>query len=169
MLVRLKGGDNISPYVLKHCTTSLASPITKLFTTCLTQSCLPQEWKMHKICPVPKKGDLSNMSNYQSLLCFLSNVMEVYKIFSFIYPHINKCQFSFYKTNLAYCNYCLPFHLFTIIYIEQKKVCDVLYLNFKRVFDSLSDNELLFKLWCMDITGWSGIGLRNIWKEDLIL
>ena len=154
---KAQGCDNISPYVLKYCATSLTSPITKLFTTCLTQSCLPQEWKMHKISPIPKKGDLSNVSNYRpiSLLCCLSKVMEsiVYeKIFPFIYPQLNKCQFGFL------CNRsCLSQLLssFSLIYnaLEQEKVCDVVYLDFKKAFDSVPHNELLFKLWHMGITG----------------
>ena len=94
------GCDNISPYILKFCATSLASPVKNLFTLSLSQSCLPQEWKTHKICPIPKKGDPTDISNYRpiSLLCSLSKVMEtiVYtKVIPFIYPQINKNQFGF--------------------------------------------------------------------------
>ena len=37
------GCDNISPHILKYCCTSLVTPITRLLTTCLHQSSIPQE------------------------------------------------------------------------------------------------------------------------------
>ena len=36
--------------------------------------------------------------------------------------------------------------------IEMKKVCHVIYLDFRKAFDSVPHNEVLFKLWCMGIT-----------------
>ena len=61
---RLKGVTTcISP-----CASSLASPVTNLFTVCVSQCCLQQEWKIHKICPFLKKK-ISQM--YQTLVPFL--------------------------------------------------------------------------------------------------
>ena len=70
-----QGCDNINPHILKYCCTSLASPVAQLLSTCINQSTLLQEWKIHKICPIPKKGDLSKITNYSpTLLCCLSKV-----------------------------------------------------------------------------------------------
>ena len=155
--LKAQGCDNISPYVLKYCATSLVTSVTRLFTACLTQYCLPQEWKIHKIRPIPKKGDLSNVSNYRpiSLLCCLSKVMEaiVYmKIIPFIYPKINKCQFGFLENRSCLSQLLCSFsHIYNAI--ESKKSCDVIYLDFRKAFDSVPHNELLFKLWRMGITG----------------
>ena len=62
------GCDKIHPQVLKVCATSLLEPIHHIFQLCLSTSTLPQEWKMHKIAPLPKKGDLSCVSNYMHYL-----------------------------------------------------------------------------------------------------
>ena len=61
---------------------------------------MPSQWKVHKICPVPKGGDRSDVRNYRpiSLLCILSKILEslVYdKVIQFIRPKLSKCQFGF--------------------------------------------------------------------------
>ena len=75
---KAQGCDNINPHILKYCCTSLASPVTHLFSTCLNQSTIPQERKVDKISLIPKKGDLSKITNYHSisLICCLSKVFE---------------------------------------------------------------------------------------------
>ena len=121
---KARGCDDISPHVLKYCSTSLTPPVTHLFHSCLSQSTLPHEWKVHKICPIPKRGDLSKITNYRSisLLCCLSKVLEtiVYiKIISFIYPKLNKHHLDFYKIDLVCHNY-LPFLLKFITLLKVK-------------------------------------------------
>ena len=71
------GPDEIHPKVLKECSLSLVDSIHSLFVLCLTNGLIPAEWKTHKITPIPKKGDLLEVSNYRpiSLLCILSKVL----------------------------------------------------------------------------------------------
>ena len=96
------GDDNINPQILKHCATVLAEPVSHIFNLSLQYSTFPSEWKHHKICPIPKKGDLHLVANYRpiSLLPVNSKVLEtiVYKkIIGFIRPRLNKQQFRFLK------------------------------------------------------------------------
>ena len=96
------GCDNIHPLVLKHCSDTLAAPFTSLFNLSLNTAHIPHEWKIHKIRPIPKGGDRSNVCNYRpiSLLCTTSKVLEkaVYdRIISFIRPKLSKQQFGFLK------------------------------------------------------------------------
>ena len=103
---KAQGCDNINPHILKYCCTSLTSPVTHLFSTCLNQSTLPQEWKVHKICPIPKKGDLSKITNYRpiSLLCCLSKVLEsiIYaKKFPLFIPSSTNASLAFWKIGLV--------------------------------------------------------------------
>ena len=37
------------------------APVTSLFTKCVKSSCLPMQWKIHKIHPVYKKGDKTKL------------------------------------------------------------------------------------------------------------
>ena len=49
------GCDNVHPRVLKHCAVALTEPITHLCDLSIKNQCIPDEWKLHKICPIPKK------------------------------------------------------------------------------------------------------------------
>ena len=48
------GCDNISPHLLKICAPSISSPVANVFCLCMDNFSLPCEWKIHKICPIPK-------------------------------------------------------------------------------------------------------------------
>ena len=87
------GNDGISPKVLKHCATSLTEPLTHLCNLSFQTSQFPHDWKIHRIRPIPKKGDLHLITNYRpiSLLPILSKVVEsiVYtKLIPFIRPKL---------------------------------------------------------------------------------
>ena len=95
------GCDNISPVILKHCIT-LLEPITHLLRSCLLTCVIPDDWKIHKIIPVHKKGDPSDVKNYRpiSLLCVLAKLLEEIvhrKIIDFLSPLISSQQFGFMK------------------------------------------------------------------------
>ena len=96
------GSDEVSAKLLKSCATSLVEPVTYICHLSLKINTFPADWKVHKICPIPKKGDLCLVKNYRpiSLLPILSKVLEsiVYKkIVDFIRPQLNKHQFGFLK------------------------------------------------------------------------
>ena len=68
------GPDNIPLIVLSKCASALYKPLYHLFCLCLDLSYLPFEWKVHKITPIYKSGDRSQIRNYRpiSLLCITS-------------------------------------------------------------------------------------------------
>ena len=93
----------------------------------------------------------------------MSKVLEsiIYaKVIPFIYPQLNECQFGFLQNRS-----CLTQLLssFSQIYdsLENKNHCDVIYLDFKKAFDSVPHNELLFKLWHVGITGPLWLWFKN--------
>ena len=151
------GCDNISPKVLVRCCTSLLDPISHLFSLCLHSSSIPKEWKVHKIIPIPKKGDLSEVSNYRpiSLLCILSKMLEsvVYnKIFPFLQPLICHQQFGFVEGRST-LNQLMKFLADIYHHADNKNYTDAIYFDFKKAFDTVPHNELLYKLWMLGITG----------------
>ena len=94
------GHDNVSLYFLKNFSAPLIKTITNLFQHSIANSCIPSEWEAHKICPVFKSGDKSNVSNYRpiSLLPVLSKALESIifrKIIPYVYPRISMQQFGF--------------------------------------------------------------------------
>ena len=140
------GIDGIGPRIL-----NLYQPIHHLFLLSLSQHYLPEEWRVHRITPIYKSGDKSSVTNYRpiSLLCTLSKVLEriIYNaIIDFVANSISPYQFGFLQKHSTLQRLLL--FLNNIV-----NYTDVVYLDFKKAFDSVAHNELLVKLWSFGITG----------------
>ena len=151
------GPDAIGPRVLKFCSHALFIPIHHLFSISLRSSSLPAEWRLHRITPVFKSGDKSLVKNYRpiSLLCTVSKVLErlVYnKIIDFIHPSLSNFQFGFLRGRSSLQQLLL---FVKSILMDNHKKCqsDVIYLDLRKAFDSVSHHILLKKLWCFGICG----------------
>ena len=85
------GPDSIKPVVLKKLKMEIAPVICLLFEKTLQTGQLPSEWKKTQVCPLFKKGDKTEPSNYRpiSLTCILCKVMK-HIIASNISKHLNK-------------------------------------------------------------------------------
>ncbi len=151
------GCDGIHPRILKKCVLPLLNSVHSLFTASLASSTIPDEWKVHRITPIPKKGNPLEITNYRpiSLLCTLSKVLEsivFQKIIEFIRPQLSEYQFGFMKNKS-----CLTQLLsaFSIIHeaFDNKKQVDMIFLDFRKAFDSVPHSELLYKLWRLGVTG----------------
>ena len=157
------GCDGIGPKLLKHCALALYVPLHHLFSVSLSKHSIPNEWKCHSIVPIFKAGDKSQVKNYRpiSLLCIVSKVLE-----HLIY--IKVCKFII-NNNILY-HHQLGFRqhhsttqqLLTFlskIYpaLNNHSQCDIIYLDFKKAFDSVPHQGLLLKLWKIGVVG-------SLWK-----
>ena len=142
------GCDGIGPMVLKHCAIALYQPFYHLFSLSLSQHYLPLEWRTHLIKPIYKSGDKSSVRNYRpiSLLCIVSKVLEKV-VYDNIVEHVTQStsvyQFGFLRGRSTLQQLLLFFHKI----LTSASQTDVVYLDFKKAFDSVSHNELLLKLW----------------------
>ena len=143
--------------MLKYCADILTNPIRYLFSLTLTKSYLPIEWRTHCIIPVFKTGDHTVISNYRpiSLLCIISKVIEkiIFKeTTQFVSNSFTPHQFGFLPGRstlqqlLLFINELLDAK-------ENNKMSDVIYLDFKKAFDSVSHCKLLLKLRSCGIAG----------------
>ena len=148
------GIDGIGPKILKYCSLSLYKPLHHLFSLCLSQHCIPEQWKIHLITPIHKSGDKSAVRNYRpiSLLCSISKVLEKLIYNHLISTNISDSQFDFLP-NRSTLQQLL---LFVNEIINSHSPVEVIYLDFKKAFDSVAHHELLHKLWNFGITG-------NVW------
>ena len=114
-LAKAKGCDNLHPMVLKLCADALTHLFQRTFTTSLSNGTLPAEWKIHKICPIPKSGSPLYVENYRpiSLLCIAGKILEklVYdKIINFIRPKLSIQQHGFLKNRSCLSQLLLSFN-----------------------------------------------------------
>ena len=159
------GIDGIGPRILKQYANILAKPLHHLFTISLNSCSIPYEWRIHTIVPVHKSGDKTQVTNYRpiSLLCITSKVLEqlVYnKTISYISSFLSPQQFGFLKNRSTVQQLLL---MLNTIHSTNDQT-DVVYLDFKKAFDSVPHKELLFKLRSLGISGklWS-------WFESYLL
>ena len=141
------GYDRIGPKPLKNCALALYQPLHHLFSLTLSQNYLPSEWRTHLMKPLFKSGDRNSVRNYWpiSLLCVLSKVLErlVYDgIVDFIRNSISVHQFRFLQGRSTLQLLLVFFN--TIIHSGFQT--GVIYLDFRKAFDSVAHKELLHKL-----------------------
>ena len=151
------GIDGIGPKILKHCAAALYKPFHYLYSLILRKHTLPLEWCIHCIIPVFKSGDKALVTNYRpiSLLCNSSKILEqlIYnKIIDHIIRVISPLQFGFLKHRSVVQQLLI---LFNNILCTCHQT-DILYLDFRKAFDSVPHNELLQKLKAVGISG-------NLW------
>ena len=153
------GIDGIGPKLLVKCALALYVPIHHLFSLSIANQVIPSEWKCHSITPIHKSGDKALVTNYRpiSLLCIISKALE-----RIVYDHLVKfilknniivnSQFGF-RLHHSTTQQLLLFLDKVHLSLNNNASCDVIYLDFKKAFDSVSHNELLIKLWNIGITG----------------
>ena len=66
------GLNGIPPSILKFCALVLVKPLHHLFTTCLSSSRVPEQWKIHCIVSILKSGDKSCIQNYRPISPYVS-------------------------------------------------------------------------------------------------
>ena len=75
---RACGPDNIPGIVLKNTSSSISSPLSRLFHSIYKMGIIPSDWKKANVVPVHKKGDKGDVTNYRpiSLTCLVAKIME---------------------------------------------------------------------------------------------
>ena len=88
--VKASGADGIPPRFLKEFADELAPVLCRLFRLILISCTYPSSWKHALVQPVPKKGDLSNPSNYRPI-ALTSAVAKVFEnlLNSHFIKHLN--------------------------------------------------------------------------------
>ena len=88
---KASGPDGMSNRILCELAYELSTPLCSLFNESLHTGRLPTSYKEANVCPVPKKGDLSNVSNFRpiSLLNSISKVFERL-VFKHLYNHLHE-------------------------------------------------------------------------------
>ena len=155
------GIDSIGPRILRACAAALATPLCYLFNFSISYASLPTDRTTHVITPVFKSGVKSSVTNYRpiSLLCTTSKVLErlvFNKLIVILGPRVSDCQFGFMPKRSTLKQLLLFVHEI-LSSLSAKSQHDVIYLDIRKAFDTISHSKLLLKLRRLGVNGstWS--------------
>ena len=115
-------------------------------------------WKIHIVVPVYKSGDKTSVKNYRpiSILSNIGKVLEKIifnKIINFVTDKLSLSQFGAIKGRSPLQQLLL---FLDNIYSSNSQT-DVIYLDIRKAFDTISHNKLLLRLHSLGIQG-------NLWQ-----
>lgn len=151
------GIDGINTKILKNTKIVTSVILSNIFQQSLSSGVVPQDWKVGKVIPIPKKGNSYSPKNYRpiSLTSVCSKIMEhvIYShIVNFLAPlhFFHKNQHGFQKG--VSCDTQLA--LFTndiSSSIDVNIPVDALFLDFEKAFDKVPHKRLFLKLSCLNL------------------
>ena len=146
------GPDGIHGKILKHCSKSLAYPLSIMFKLSNNSGLLPTDWKCADIVPVHKKGLKNDIENYRPI-SLTSLVMKTFEriikgeIILKTYHLLDERQHGFLSQKSCTTNMLS----FTDNVVMSLNDCDtmsedVIYFDFSKAFDSVNHDLILQKL-----------------------
>ena len=158
-VTKTPGADNMHPRVLKELSKSISKPLTLLFNKSISEGKLPVDWKTANVTAIFKKGEKSDANNYRpvSLTSIVCKVLEsiIRDVLQEFFEQLNiysPCQHGFRKNKSCTSQLLEVMEEFTLM-LDKKETFDVIYLDFKKAFDSVPHRRLLNKLKSYGITG----------------
>ena len=153
------GNDNISNAVLKETAEEITEAVTKIFKRSLEESKLPEDWKTSNITPIYKKDGRNKVGNYRGvhLTSQLCKTMESL-VKEDIVDHLSKfnlirgTQHGFTEGKSCFTNLLMFLEDITK-HIDEGTPVDVIYMDFRKAFDSVPHQRLLKKVKAHGISG----------------
>ncbi|CAG9781741.1 unnamed protein product [Diatraea saccharalis] len=151
------GPDEIPAHFARNCAESLAEPLYIIYNASLRSAVFPDKWKLAKVVPIYKGGDISCVKNYRpiSLLCIFAKVLE-----SLICPIVrNHCKKFFTDHQHGFlearstCTNLVCFESLLSEALDSRKQVDVIYTDFCKAFDKVCHKVLINKLQSFGIAG----------------
>jgi hypothetical protein len=150
------GDDMIPSYIVKACKDIFAGPLCCIFNLCLAKGIFPKTWKTAKVCPIFKKGNKREVSNYRpvSILSVFSRVFEciLYQhLYSGFKASISNFQHGFTKGRSTVSNLG-NFTEFVCAGVDEGSQVDVIYTDFGKAFDTVDHELLIWKLKMVEVS-----------------
>jgi len=155
------GPDDVAARYLKETAPIIAPALQIIFSQSYKSGETPMDWKKANVCPVFKKGERYQASNYRpvSLTCIASKVME-HCIVSNILDHMEHNSIFYhlqhgFRRNLSTETQLISFVHQLVTDIKDGHQIDAIILDFSKAFDKVCHRLLLHKLEFYGIKGYT--------------
>ena len=156
---KAQGPDGLPPWVFKELAKELSIPLSELFNKSLEQNTIPTDWKRADVTAIFKKGSRSEPGNYRpvSLTCIACKILESF-VRDAIVSHMNdndlyvKCQHGFRNKRSCTTQLIEVMEEVTDL-LDNGYPVDIIYLDFRKAFDSVPHSRLLMKMKSYGIVG----------------
>ena len=156
---KAQGPDLIPPRVLKELANELSLPLSILFNKTMEKGSIPSDWKRAEVVPIFKKGTKTDPSNYRpvSLTCVCCKILESI-VRDTIVNHMNdnnlytEQQHGFRKHRSCMTQLLEVMEDLTQM-LDDRHDIDIVYLDFRKAFDTVPHKRLICKLKGYGITG----------------
>ena len=147
------GPGNISPAVIKRC--DLDDIVLNFANRLINDELKPDQWSMIDLIPIPKSGDLSNVSNYRgislsSVVAKVVNKMILNRLLDKIDINLRPNQNGFRPGKSTIAHILALRRLIEEVKSHSRKAI-IIFVDFKKAFDSVNRREMLRILKAYDI------------------
>nr|VZI33590.1 unnamed protein product [Spirometra erinaceieuropaei] len=146
------GPDDIPPKLLKELAAELAKPLSRLFQASFEAGRLPADWKSARITPLHKGGSKASANNYRpisltSICCKLMEKIIKRELMRFLEQHnlLSDAKHGFRSGRSCVTNLLNCLERWTRS-VDEGNALHVVYIDFKKAFDSVPHQRLLHKL-----------------------
>nr|VZI26708.1 unnamed protein product [Spirometra erinaceieuropaei] len=146
------GPDDIPPKLLKELAAELAKPLSMLFQASFEAGCLPADWKSARITPLHKGGSKAPANNYRpisltSICCKLMEKIIKRELMRFLEQHnlLSDAQHGLRSGRSCVTNLLNCLERWTRS-VDEGNALHVVYIDFKKAFDSVPHQRPLHKL-----------------------
>ncbi|MEW8547864.1 MAG: reverse transcriptase family protein, partial [Candidatus Thiodiazotropha sp.] len=156
---KASGPNGLNNRVLKELSSELSIPFCSFFNQSLRVGTLPVFYKEANVCPIPKKGDMSAVSNYRPI-SLLNAEVKVFErlVFKYLYNHfhnnnlLSSFQSGFIPGDSTVNQLTFLYNTFCQALDSGKEVRAV-FCDISKAFDRVWHAGLLHKLKAAGVTG----------------
>lgn len=143
---------DLNSKIVKETIEYLIAPLTRIINECVSEGCFPDVFKVARIVPIFKKGDLNSPDNYRpiSVIPVLGKIIEIilknrlakyFEKYSLLHP----CQFGF-RSKCSTINAICKIVGDIVEGLEEGKHTAITLCDLSKAFDCVSHTLLLEKL-----------------------
>ncbi|KAK3894275.1 hypothetical protein Pcinc_001969 [Petrolisthes cinctipes] len=153
------GPDNVYPCLLKHCSDSLAYPLSRLFEMSLQSCSHPSAWKNSLVVPIFKKELRSSPLNYRpvsltSVICKCLEKIVVASLQSFLEENdlLSADHFGFRAGRSVEDQLILSYNDITY-WLDRGQMVDIILFDYSKTFNLVNHDIMIAKLSHLGISG----------------